>query len=209
MRSRQVLQLLVAAIFVVFAGTASGQTLYTLSVVAKGTFDLDRHYPKGMGVRMPFNFHRMLTTPQNGERINYFVFKPSTDVLKFMKSLSKSDLFSRLEPCSGGIDQALSDRAQTIGGSIKPIFGRVDLLPYLKRKELIQSDGYVYVAIDSNLRNYVWDPNDFGSEWVAAAVEKQQLCLYIGVGRMGYYSALASVPVNVSRLAKFVFLDTK
>ncbi|MER8785756.1 hypothetical protein NKH60_31960, partial [Mesorhizobium sp. M1006] len=145
---------------------------------------------------------------QNGERVNYFVFKPSTDVLKFMKSLSKSDLFSRLEPCSRGIDQALSDRAQTIGGSIKPIFGRVDLLPYLKRKELIQSDGYVYVAIDSNLRNYVKDPNDFGSEWVAMAVKKKELCLYVGVGEMGF-RGFASVPVNISRLANFVFLDTK
>ncbi|MES0032955.1 hypothetical protein [Mesorhizobium sp. M0040] len=208
MKSRQVLQLLVVGIFVLFAGTASAQTLYTLSVVAKGTFDLDRHYPKEPGVRTPFNFHRLLRAPKNREKINYFVFKPSADIFKLMKSLSKSDLFSRLEPCSRGIDQALSDRAQNIGGSIKPIFGRVDLLPYLKRKELIQSDGYVYVAIDSNLRNYVWDPNDFGSQWVAAAVEKQQLCLYIGVGRMGYYSALASVPVNVSRLAKFVVLDT-
>lgn len=107
-KSRHVLQLLVAATFVLFAGTANAQTLYTLSVVAKGTFDLDRHYPKGSGVRTPFNFHRMLRTPQNGARINYFVFKPSRDVLKFMKSLSKSDLFSRLEPCSRGIDQALS-----------------------------------------------------------------------------------------------------
>ncbi|AZO69096.1 MAG: hypothetical protein E5Y88_24965 [Mesorhizobium sp.] len=185
MSFRQVLQLLIAAIFVLLAGTASAQTLYTRSVVAKGTFDLDRHYPKGMGVRTPFNFHRMLRTPQNGERINYFVFKPSTDVLKFMKSLSKSDLFSRLEPCSRGIDQALSDRAQTIGGSIKPILGRADLLPYLKRQELIQSDGYVYVAIDSNLRNYVRAPDDFGYEWVAMAVKKQQLCLYMGVGEMG------------------------
>ncbi|TIX38536.1 MAG: hypothetical protein E5W81_22840 [Mesorhizobium sp.] len=208
MKSRQVLQLVVAGIFVLFAGTAGAQTLFTLSVVAKGTFVLDRHYPKGMRGGTPFNFHRMLRTPQNGERINYFVFKPSTDVLKFMKSLSKSQLSSTLEPCSRGVDQALSDRAQTIGGLIKPIGGRTDLLPYLKRQELIQSDDYVYVAIDSNLRNYVKVPNDFGYEWVAMAVKKKQLCLYVGVGEMGF-RGFASVPVNVSRLANFVFLDTK
>ncbi|MER8546308.1 hypothetical protein [Mesorhizobium sp. M0768] len=208
MKSRQVLQLLVAAIFVLFAGAASAQTLYTLSVVAKGTFDLDRHYPKEPGVRTPFNFHRMLRAPKNREKINYFVFKPSADIFKLMKSLSKSDLFSRLEPCSRGVDRTLSDKAQTIGGSIKPIVGRSDLLPYVKRQELIQSDGYVYVAIDSNLRNYVKDPNDFGSEWVAMAVKKKQLCLYVGVGEMGF-RGFASVPVNISRLANFVFLDTK
>ncbi|MER8785426.1 hypothetical protein NKH60_30105 [Mesorhizobium sp. M1006] len=71
MKSRQVLQLLVAAIFVLFAGTASSQTLYTLSVVAKGTFDLDRHYPKEPGVRTPFNFHTMLRTPHKGRAIAY------------------------------------------------------------------------------------------------------------------------------------------
>jgi hypothetical protein len=188
-------------------GSAEAQTLYTLSVKSKGTFEFDRSYPKGIGERTPFNFHGMRRAPKAGEKINYFVFKPSADVFKFMKSLSKDDLFSRLEPCSRGIDQALSDRAQPIGGSIEPILGRADLLPYLKKKQLIETDGYIYVAIDSNLRNYVRDRNDFGWEWVAAAAEKQQLCLYIGIGRMGLFSAMASVPINVSRLAKFTFID--
>ncbi len=207
MKSWQVLQLLVAVIFLLFAGPASAQTLFDLSVVARGTFDLDRHYPKDEGARTLFNFHGLLKTPPNGERINYLVFKPSADIFKFMKSISKGDLFSRLEPCSGGIDKAFADRAQTIGGAIRSIFGRTDLLPYLKTENFVQSDRYVYVAIDSNLRNYVGGENRFGYDWVPMAVKRKQLCLYVGVGRMGRGS-YASQPINVSRLANFVFLDT-
>lgn len=206
MKCSQILLLLLSALGFLGVGSARAQTLYTLSLESKGTFKFDRSYPKGDGERMPFNFHRMLVAPKHGEKINYFVFKPSADIFKLMKSLSKADLFSRLQPCSQGINQALFDKAQTIGGSIRPIFGRVDLLPYLKRRELIQSDGYVYVAIDGNLRNYVKAQSDFGYEWVSEAVRKRQLCLYIGVGRLGY-GGLASQPVNVSRLANFVFSD--
>ncbi|RWM65848.1 MULTISPECIES: hypothetical protein [Mesorhizobium] len=192
-------------LFLLSVAAASAQTIFTLTVEAKGTFDLDQSYPRGQDGRL-FNFHRLIAKVKNGEKINYVVFKPSAEIFKFSKSISRDNLFSRLEPCPNGVDRAFANRAQTIGGSIRPISGRVDLLAYLKKEPLIQSDRYIYVAIDSNLRNYVRSGSDFGSEWVPMAVQRKQLCLYVGVGRMGY-GALASQPVNISRLADFVFRD--
>ncbi|MBZ9669258.1 hypothetical protein [Mesorhizobium sp. ES1-3] len=195
-----------SALYLSLFGSTSAQTLFTLSVVSKGTFEFDRSYPGGDITKRPFNFHRMFGLPPNGETINYFVFKPSDDVFMAMNSMGRDSLFSTIEPCSFGVNKVLADRAQTIGGEIRSVFGRTDLLPYLKRRELIQSDGYIYVAIDSNLRNYVRNGSEFGSEWVPMAVQKKQVCLYIGVGRMGY-RAFASQPINLSRLANFVFVD--
>lgn len=137
MKCSQTLLLVLSGLCFLSVGSAGAQTLYTLSIESKGTFEFDRSYPKGHGQRMPFNFHGMRRAPKDGEKINYFVFKPSADVFKFMKSLTKDDLSSRLEPCSRGIDQTLSERAQTIEGPIQPILGRIDLLPYLKRKSLL------------------------------------------------------------------------
>ncbi|MEW6633396.1 MAG: hypothetical protein AB1440_21215 [Pseudomonadota bacterium] len=187
-------------------GSVGAQTLFTLSVASKGTFEFDPAYPARGSVNHPFNFHRTFGPPHKGEAINYFVFKPSEDVFKSMRLMSRESLFSRIEPCSGGIDKVLSDRAQAIGGELSPVFGRTELLPYLKREEFIHFDGYIYVPIESNLRNYVKSGSEFGSEWVPVAVRKKQVCLYVGVGRTGY-GALASRPINISRLADFVFLD--
>ncbi|WP_146770242.1 hypothetical protein [Mesorhizobium hawassense] len=188
-------------------GSAEAQTLFTLSVVSKGTFKFDQAYPIGPFGKLPFNFHGVRPpNPRKGETINYFVFKPSEDVIASMKSMSKDRLFSTIEPCSWGIDKTLSERAQMIGGELRSILGRTDLLPYLKRKGLIESDGYIYVPIDANLRNYVRSGTEYGYEWVQEAGRKKQLCLHIGVGRMGY-GAFASQPINVSRLANFVFFD--
>ncbi|MDX8526274.1 hypothetical protein RFM68_17375 [Mesorhizobium sp. MSK_1335] len=201
--------LLVALSALCFLGirSAKAQTLFTLSVVSKGTFKFDQAYPLGPLGKLPFNFHGVRPpNPRKGEAINYFVFKPSEDVIRSMKSMSKDSLFSTIEPCSGGVDKTLSERAQMIGGELRPILGRTDLLPYLKRKDLIESDGYIYVPIGANLRNYVRNGTEFGYEWVPDAVRKKQLCLHIGVGRMGWYG-FASQPINVSRLANFVFAD--
>jgi hypothetical protein len=206
MKYGQILMLVLSALCFSDIEPAKAQTLFTLSVVSKGAFEFDQAYPTGRVAKLPFNFHRVFALPRRGETINYFVFKPSEDVFRSMKAMSKDSLFSRIEPCSGGIDRNISDRAQTIGGDLWPISGRADLLPYLKKKELIESGGYIYVAIDSNLRNYVKSGSDYGSEWVPMAVQKKQLCLYVGVGRAGH-GAFASQPVNVSRVANFVFVD--
>ncbi|RWC38332.1 hypothetical protein [Mesorhizobium sp.] len=183
---------------------AYAQESFTLSVKDKGTFKLDKNYPKEDGGIGLFNFHRMIAKPRTGDKINYFIFKPDKDVFRAMRSMSKKTLFSRLEPCPGGIDRSVSDRAQTIGGSIKSISDKNDLSAYIRNYNSLKSRNYIYVAIDTDLRKYVRERNDFGYEWVAQAVEKKELCLYIGVGRMGF-GALGSRPINVSRLAKFTF----
>lgn len=203
----QMLRLALFALCFSGIGSAEAQTLFTLSIVSKGSFKFDRAYPTGPVGKLPFNFHGIRPpNPRQGEAINYFVFKPSEDVFKSMKSMSKDSLFSTLEPCSWGIDKTLSERALAIGGELRPISGRADLLPYLKKKELIESAGYIYVPIDTNLRNYVRTGTEFGYEWVPEAVRKKQLCIHIGVGRMGNFG-FASRPVNVSRLANFVFAE--
>ncbi|TIX56356.1 MAG: hypothetical protein E5V28_19955 [Mesorhizobium sp.] len=207
MKSGQVLRLLVAALFVLIAGSASAQTRYTLSVVAKGTFTLDNDYPGSDKKLHLLNFHWMLRGPKSGEGVNYFIFKPSIDIFKEMKkSFEKSYLFSTIKPCSRGIDQDTADRAQMIAGRIVPIEGRVDLLPYIEEEKFIRTDDYVYIAVDANLRNYVRSENDHGYEWVAAAVKRKQLCMDLGViGHM--LQGVTSDPVNISSLADFVFVD--
>lgn len=187
-------------------GSVHAQEMATLYPVVRGTFKMDKIYPKGYKGRGLFNLHRLIDTPKNGQAINYFIFKPSKDLFEKMRDISSDYLFSRLEPCLGGVDSKFARRAQKIGGFIEPLGVAQGLGRYINNYRSLSKSEYIYVAISANLRLYTKGKSDFGYEWVPQAVRNRQICLYIGVGRMGFGS-ISSRPINVSRLADFAFVD--
>jgi len=207
MKSGKILPLLLSVLSLLIIDGAKAQTVSNVSLVAKGAFELDGNYPKGRDGKALLNLLPGFLKPENGQKINYFVLGMSDEMVKFQSSIS-TNAYADINPCSGAVDRSLSDIAQPFGGFLEPVVGRNDLLPYLKRSSVIKSGNYLYIALDSNLRSYSKGTNEYGYEWLPPAVQSKQVCLTISVGRMGH-GAFLSQPINISKLAEFVFLDSE
>ncbi|MER8714890.1 hypothetical protein [Mesorhizobium sp. M1295] len=208
MKSSQILLLLLSILPLLIFDAARAQTVSKVSVAAKGAFEFEKSYPKAADGKTPFNLLKGFLEPKNGQKINYFVFRITDEMIKFQRSISMNTFYADVNLCPTAVDRTVSVH-QPLGNFLEPIVGRTDLLPYVKRASLIQLRNYLYVAIDSNLRSYSPKGADqYGYEWLPIAVESRQVCLTISVGRMGH-GAFLSQPINITRLAEFVFLDSK
>lgn len=173
------------------------------NIVHKGTFNFNSSYPKNSSGYL-LNFHTLRKELDDGEEVNYFIFKSSDEnAFERIKKFDRESLFSTIEPCAGLVDSALERKAQRIGGNIFPVDDQASLSNYIPR-QYIEGDDLIFIAVNKNMAKYIRNLDDYGYEWLQEATRNDAICVTFGAGRM-LFGGVTSGQINLSKIADFQF----